>query len=254
MLSFLVIFNIACSSSRETTTANQTAMPTPILVEDPEAENKPPPVKRIQARHILIAHNESKDGPKNIRRNRFDARLKAEDVMQQIQGGQDFKRLSLKYSDDNSAARGGELGVFERGVMVEAFDTLAFNLKENQVGMVETQFGFHVVERMPLKEVHLTHVIVQWKGNSLSREKRSQNKAIKRIEEARSALLAGMSPEEVAKKYSDGSFGKRGGKVGWFQKGQLNPTLEAAAFQLQVAEISPIIESKLGYHLLIRNH
>ena len=57
---------------------------------------------------MLIAR-EVKTDPK-MRRSRMDARLMAEDLLQQLQSGADFKRLSLKRSDDNSATRGGELG------------------------------------------------------------------------------------------------------------------------------------------------
>lgn len=56
---------------------------------------------------------------------------------------------------------------------------------------------------------------------------------------------------EVAKQYSDGESAKNGGDLGWFSAGQMLPQLATAAFALAQGETSGIIESALGYHIVI---
>lgn len=54
----------------------------------------------------------------------------------------------------------------------------------------------------------------------------------------------------LARKYSKGPNAKNGGDIGWFKRGDLMPELEDPLFTLKKGEISPIIESKIGMHIL----
>lgn len=58
----------------------------------------------------------------------------------------DFPKLAEEFSDCPSSQRGGELGFFERGRMVEAFEETAFSIDKGSVSNpVETQFGYHLI-------------------------------------------------------------------------------------------------------------
>ena len=61
--------------------------------------------------------------------------------------GADFGKLAQQHSQDGSASQGGDLGYFNKGQMVPAFDKVAFELKPGQVSdVVTTQFGYHVIK------------------------------------------------------------------------------------------------------------
>jgi len=85
---------------------------------------------RATARHILV---ETQD--------------KCEDIKRQIEAGADFAELAREHSKCPSGERGGELGEFSPGQMVEEFDDVVFNGDLEKIhGPVQTQFGFHLIE------------------------------------------------------------------------------------------------------------
>lgn len=59
-----------------------------------------------------------------------------------------FADMARKYSQDNTAAKGGDLGVFPRGMMVKPFGDAVAALKPGEISpVVETQYGYHIVQR-----------------------------------------------------------------------------------------------------------
>ncbi len=60
----------------------------------------------------------------------------------------------------------------------------------------------------------------------------------------------GASFEEMAKKYSKCPSGKTGGDLGYFEKGEMVPTFEKAAFEMPVGIVSEPIETPFGWHLI----
>ncbi len=58
--------------------------------------------------------------------------------------------------------------------------------------------------------------------------------------------------EEIAKEESDCSSAKRGGDLGKFGKGKMTPPFEAAAFALKVGQVSELVESDSGVHVILR--
>jgi len=71
----------------------------------------------------------------------------AQGLLERIKAGEDFSELARQYSQDpGSAAAGGDLGWFGRGVMVQEFEDAAFALKPGEMSeLVETQFGYHII-------------------------------------------------------------------------------------------------------------
>ena len=96
----------------------------------------------VHASHILIRVEEQADVA-----TRAKAKTQADDILKQLKKGAVFADLAKKYSQDpGSAPNGGDLGFFNRGQMVPAFDQAAFALQPGQTSaVVVTPFGYHII-------------------------------------------------------------------------------------------------------------
>jgi peptidyl-prolyl cis-trans isomerase D len=74
--------------------------------------------------------------------------------------------------------------------------------------------------------------------------------AREKAEHVRAEAVKGKDFAALAQQYSEDPSSSAGGDLGWFTAGQLLPALEKAAFELRKGEISQVVESALGYHLL----
>lgn len=95
---------------------------------------------------------------------RLRAYQRAESLVVELRKGADFADAAKRFSGDSaSAAQGGELGWFRRGVMVKEFEDFAFRLRPGEISPpVETSFGFHIidVERTQPAEVLARHILI----------------------------------------------------------------------------------------------
>lgn len=101
-----------------------------------------------RASHILVT------APKDAADQRAAARKKAEELLAALQKNPaSFADLARKNSQDpGSAAKGGDLDFFARGAMVKPFEDAAFSLKKGETsGVVETDFGFHIIRVTDIK-------------------------------------------------------------------------------------------------------
>jgi peptidyl-prolyl cis-trans isomerase C len=70
-------------------------------------------------------------------------------VIERLGKGESFAKIAQEKSMSPSGKRGGDLGVFGRGMMVREFEKVAFDLEKGKVsGPVKTEFGWHVIKRL----------------------------------------------------------------------------------------------------------
>jgi len=82
---------------------------------------------------------------------------------------------------------------------------------------------------------------------------RTKQEAIKMLREYLETIKSGKETiEELAEEYSDCISAKQGGDLGLFPKGKMQPSFEKAAFALDVGELSDVVESDSGVHIIYR--
>jgi parvulin-like peptidyl-prolyl isomerase len=107
-------------------------------------------VEKAHARHLLIRYAGAKNAKPDITRTREQARQLAEKVLGGLRTTQDFTEAIARYSEDSSRDRGGDIGSVGRGRLALAFEQTLFGLRVGErSGVVETEFGFHIIERLP---------------------------------------------------------------------------------------------------------
>ena len=95
-------------------------------------------------------------------------------------------------------------------------------------------------------EVEISQILLAPQVNETEK-----NKAFEKIKNLKNQLENGEPFENLAKKYSDDpGSGSKGGDLGWVKRGTFVPKFEAAAYTLKKNEISDIIESEYGYHII----
>lgn len=77
-----------------------------------------------------------------------------------------------------------------------------------------------------------------------------KEEAFEKAQRIRETLINGADFEETAKEVSEGPSAQNGGKLGTFSKGQMVPAFEETAFALNVGEISEVVETRFGYHII----
>ena len=103
-------------------------------------------------------------------------------------------------------------------------------------------------QMMEPEKVRARHILVA-AGEGASAEERQAARG--EIEALRSRLEGGADFAEIARASSDDkSSGARGGDLGWFYRGQMVPSFDQVAFSLAPGELSSVVESPFGFHLI----
>jgi peptidyl-prolyl cis-trans isomerase C len=107
--------------------------------------------EQAHARHILLSTEATTDTAK------IEAvKVEAEALLKDLDGGADFAALAAEHSDDTgSKEAGGDLGWAPRGLFVDVFDEAVFSMKVGERRLVQSQFGWHIIELLDAPEVRV---------------------------------------------------------------------------------------------------
>lgn len=100
--------------------------------------------------------------------------------------------------------------------------------------------------------IRASHILLMYAGSQRSTADRSKEEARAEIEALRAKIAGGADFADVARDVSDCPSGGDGGDLGHFQSGMMVPTFDQAAFALEVGELSGVVETPFGYHLILR--
>ncbi len=211
--------------------------------------------EEINASHILI--RTAFNSPPS---DTLAAYKKAMDIKNEILSKKiTFDSAAVKYSEDPSAQQNrGNLNYFTAGLMVHQFEDACYEAKKGDlIGPIRTRFGYHLIEikdRRPREQVYVSHIMAFcYDGSSPD----DSAKAYQKILAAQERLMKGDPFAEVARDMSeDRQTAINGGDLGPISRGQIpSPEFEEAAFALkQKGDISPIVRTKFGYHLIQLTH
>lgn len=104
------------------------------------------------------------------------------------------------------------------------------------------------------EQVKARHILIAFKGSPAAQKSKkslTEAEAKTKAEELRKKLVAGANFAELAKKESDDvESGKNGGDLGAFGRGQMVPEFEQAVFNAKAGEITPVVKTQFGYHVI----
>ena len=101
----------------------------------------------LRASHILIVYKGATRAAERITRSKEEAQSEANRIYALARkSNADFEMLARENSDDPTRTKGGDLGFFREGDMVEEFYNFVNTNAVNKVGIVETEFGFHIIK------------------------------------------------------------------------------------------------------------
>ena len=167
----------------------------------------------VRASHILITA--SKDASAA---DKDKAKQKAEQILAEVKAHPDqFAAIAQKESQDpGSAAKGGDLGYFTRGMIAggKAFDDAVFSLKKDEVSnIVQTDFGYHIIKVTDVKPA-----------------------VTKPFDDVKQAIQKDVQAQQAAKTFSDDSEGFT--SIVYEQSKSLKPAADKYKLQLQTATVT----------------
>jgi peptidylprolyl isomerase/peptidyl-prolyl cis-trans isomerase D len=104
-------------------------------------------IPETKASHILIAYEGAMRAKPEIKRTKEEAKKIANEILAKVnRNGADFAKEAKVSSDGPSSTKGGDLGWFKEGRMPPKFNAWIFSHKKGDIGLVETEFGFHIIK------------------------------------------------------------------------------------------------------------
>lgn len=183
------------------------------------------------------------------------ARLKAQAILDSIKNGQSFENMAMKYSDDKfSGVAGGDIYFITAGLLPYEFEDPMYTLKAGEIypDVVKTRYGYHLIKvtqrqhRFP--KIKASHILI---GYHNSEGQIDTTFAKLRADSVLAQLNAGASFEEMALKYSDDPGSKeKGGDLGYFERRMMVKEFDEVAFQMEVGQISDLVQTNFGYHII----
>ncbi len=176
-------------------------------------------------------------------------------IIRKINNGADFAQLAKKFSaDKRSAVDGGDIYWLTAGQTIPEFEKAIYATEPGHIypKPVKTRFGYHIIKvvakqkRVP--KIHARHILVDYKDDN---GKIDTAAALAKIKKIKAQLDDGADFGELALMNSEdkGSAVKKG-DLGVIQRRMMVKPFDEAVFKLKVGEVSGIVQSKFGFHII----
>jgi peptidyl-prolyl cis-trans isomerase SurA len=199
--------------------------------------------------------------PQNASPEQIAARkARADEVMRQLRTGADFAKIAATYSDSPDALKGGEIGWRDPDRLPPLFTNELRKLKPGQVTpVIKSNTGFHIIKlvdkRTPAdsqdskataeQQTHARHILMKVTPTMSEAEVKRKLLELKEKIDNKAATF-----EDLAKQYSQDGTASKGGDLGWLVSGDVPAEFETAMTQLKPGEMSGVVQSPFGFHLI----
>ena len=204
---------------------------------------------QIQLAHILMRAPESAS-PEQLQK----LRARAEQVLARARAGENFAQLAVAFSDAPDGLSGGDLGVRPVDRLPSLYADAAAKLQPGDVSeLLRSPAGFHIIKLVgrrggasqpPVTQTRVRHILLR------TNEVVSEAEARRKLENLRERLINGGDFQELARLYSQDGSAAKGGDLGWLNPGDTVPEFEKAMNELKENELSQVIQSPFGMHLI----
>ncbi len=172
-------------------------------------------------------------------------------IKSRLDNGEDFASLARELSDCPSKARGGDLGFFGRGRMLQAFEDAAFQLDINEVSdIVRTETGFHIIKLTEkrgeeVRASHILRIVQATAADSIA--------TLREMEGIRARIIAGEDFGTLAAQYSEDESGiQSAGIIGEFSAEEMPELFRDQIMATPVSIPTPVLQSDDAYYIFIR--
>jgi peptidyl-prolyl cis-trans isomerase C len=205
-------------------------------------------------------------GDLTIRQSEFETALKTlPEQYQQYASGPGRKQFAEDYLRMKMLASAGtKAGLDKNPEVVQQLALMRENLVANaQLKKLEDDIKItdadlkkvYETNKGQYEQVKARHILIAFKGSPAAQEGKpelTEEQAKTKAEALRTQIVAGKAKfEEVAQKESDDvGSGSRGGDLGEFNRGQMVPEFETAAFAAKAGDVTPVVRTQFGYHII----
>ncbi len=199
--------------------------------------------------HILVRVPESASPDQiNARQSR------AQQVLEQLRKGVDFRQVSAGFSDAPDALQGGSLGWRRAAQLPTVFTDALVSMKPGEVsGLLRSPNGFHVVklnerrgeqQAVVVRQTRARHILIKVSEVVSDTDGRNRMRTLKERIDNKADFA------QLARVHSEDTSSSKGGELGWLSEGDTVPEFDAAMSKLKVNEISDPVRTSFGWHLI----
>lgn len=182
-------------------------------------------------------------------------------VLDRALDGEDFAALADEFSlDEYSKAEGGDMGWLSAtnqyyGILARDLEEVGTRDGQVHDELVESIDGLNVVyleESKEAEDFESSHILICFEGKTGCTVERSALDASLVIGNLKDQATAENFAELARANSDDGSNAENGGYLGWHGPGEFVPAFEIEVYGMDVGEISDVVETEFGYHLIIK--
>jgi peptidyl-prolyl cis-trans isomerase SurA len=202
--------------------------------------------EELRVSHIMIRLDTLNDA---------EAREKALSLLDSLNNGASFEEMAKNYSDDKfSGPNGGDIYFVTAGILPYEFEDAMYELQEGEFypEPVKTRYGYHLVKvtkrQSRIPEIRARHILI----NYMNEEGKVDSVAARNTADSVLALIKeGQDFDSLVKRFSEDAGTKdKVGDLGFFERRMMVKEFDEAAFNLEVGEVSGLVQTNFGFHII----